>query len=417
MEIEAAIEKLFSLHKFGVKLGLDNIKIFLDYINNPQKRIKSFHIAGSNGKGSTASFIASILTELGNKVGLYTSPHFIRFNERIKIGNQEIPNEYVAKFVNDYLDYIDENNLTFFEVTTALAFKYFADEKVDYAVIETGLGGRLDATNVLSPLAVVITSISLEHTNILGDTISKIAAEKAAIIKDRSKVFVGYLPDDALNVIKIKSQQTESELYLLSNYLNDNLANYELNLGSMQIKNLESPIKGTYQNNNAALAVLSIFNCLHVKDVNIYLEGIKNVIKNTGLEGRYEYYCRQPDVVFDSAHNPDGVNNFLSEFKKDFTKYQKRVLLFGAMKDKSIKIMLSNLRQYFDEIRITDINYERACKIDELEKIASEINLKVFSEKQPVNYIKEFIKGNKNNCLVVLGSMYVLGELKTNLIT
>ena len=217
MTIEQALTKLFALHTFGMKLGLDNIKNFLDHIGNPQDRLKVIHIAGSNGKGSTAAFLSSILQELGNKVGLYTSPHFVRYNERIKINGIEIPDVYVAGFVEKYDKFIEEHKLTFFEVTTAIAFQYFSDENVDYAVVETGLGGRLDATNVLNPLAVVITSISLEHTHILGDTIEKIAGEKAGIIKPGVPVFTGLLLPEALKIIEDTCQKLMAVSFI--NYL------------------------------------------------------------------------------------------------------------------------------------------------------------------------------------------------------
>jgi dihydrofolate synthase/folylpolyglutamate synthase len=185
------LQILFNLHNRGIKLGLENTQEFLDLLGNPQKKIKCIHVAGSNGKGSTSSFIASILTEAGYKTGLYTSPHFIRYNERIRINGQIIPDKYVIAFMEEYEKLIYDTNLTFFEVTTVLAFKYFADKEVDYAIIETGLGGRLDATNVINPLASVITSISLEHTNILGNTIEEIAKEKGGIIKPGVPLFFG----------------------------------------------------------------------------------------------------------------------------------------------------------------------------------------------------------------------------------
>ncbi len=194
MDTASSLNKLFALHNFGVKLGLENTINFLEYLGNPQKSLKTIHIAGSNGKGSTASFIASILQESGYRTGLYTSPHFIKFNERVVINGIQVGDEFISDFVTEHETYIDEHQLTFFEVTTALAFKYFSEEEVDVCVIETGLGGRLDATNVLSPLAVVITSISYEHTNILGEKLEQIAAEKAAIIKSGAKVFTGRLP-------------------------------------------------------------------------------------------------------------------------------------------------------------------------------------------------------------------------------
>ena len=180
MDVAASLKKLFSLHTFGIKLGLENTIKFLEHIGNPQNFLKTIHVAGSNGKGSTSSFIASILQESGFKTGLYTSPHFVKFNERIVINGKQIDDEYIADFVDKYENYIDEHQLTFFEVTTVMAFKYFLEMKTDYCIIETGLGGRLDATNVLNPIAVVITTISLEHTNVLGNTITQIASEMRA---------------------------------------------------------------------------------------------------------------------------------------------------------------------------------------------------------------------------------------------
>ncbi|MGD1005886.1 MAG: folylpolyglutamate synthase/dihydrofolate synthase family protein [Ignavibacteriaceae bacterium] len=415
MNIELALEKLFSLHTFGIKLSLDNITRFLEYLGNPQKQLKTFHIAGSNGKGSTASFIASILMEFGYKVGLYTSPHFVRFNERIQINSSQIPDDYLAKFINDYSDYIEENKLTFFEVTTAVAFKYFYENNVDYAVIETGLGGRLDATNVLNPLAVLITSISLEHTAILGTTIKDIAGEKAGIIKNNSQVFIGRLPGDAENVIDEKCRETNSKLFKIEDYAIIKGNDLELYTEEIEFDDWSMPLKGQYQKFNAALAGLAVSKVLLKDDLMTISKGIKNVIKNTGLQGRFEYYSTKPDIIFDSAHNPEGIDNFLSEFKSDMSKYSKRVLLFGVMKDKSIKGMLSNLSNFFDEIHITQVNIERSSKIEDLHNIAEDLNIEIISEPDPVEFVKKFKEQASNNCLVVLGSMYLVGEIKSAL--
>ncbi len=416
MEINTALEKLFSLHTFGMKLGLENIQKFLDIVGSPQKKLKTIHIAGSNGKGSTAAFTASILMEFNYKVGLYTSPHFIRFNERIAVNNNQVTDEYIAGFLDEFWGYIDEYKLTFFEVTTAIAFKYFAEQNVDFAVIETGLGGRLDATNVLNSGAVIITSISLEHTNILGKTIQQIAAEKAAIIKEKSLVFIGNLTKEAYNVVEEKCRKTNSKLYRI----NDHILKGSKSIGTFNEKldmdNLVIPLRGNYQKYNSTLAALTVIKFLETDRYDIIKLGIENVIKNTGLQGRYEYYSYDPDVIFDSAHNTDGVQKFLSEFKKNMHHYEKKVLLFGVMRDKSIKEMLDKLSECFDEIHITEINYERSSKIDDLQAIAEEINLKVIPEKYPVKFIEKFNGMGRGNCLVILGSMYLLGEIKTNLL-
>lgn len=415
MTIRESLDKLFALHTFGIKLGLDNTRLFLSYLGNPQDKIKTIHIAGSNGKGSTSAFIASILKELGYNCGLYTSPHFVRFNERIKIGSAEIPDEFIADFVSAHEAKIDELKLTFFEVTTAIAFEYFSVMKVDYAVIETGLGGRLDATNVITPVASVITSISLEHTHILGDTIGKIAAEKGGIIKNGIPLFTGRLPGEAYEAIEKRCAELGCNIYKLDEYIVNRPDSIELYTEEIELDDFSMPLRGNYQRLNAALAGLVIAKTLISDDYAHIEKGIRNVIVNTGLQGRYEYFGNQPDIIFDSAHNPDGVKNFLAEFSRDSGGYGRKTLIFGAMRDKATGEMLDDLRNYFDEIRVTQIEYERAASIEELVKIAEERGIKVIPERNAAGFIQSFGSSSPDDCLVVLGSMYLLGEVKTRL--
>ena len=425
MDLDKSLKKLYSLHTFGIKLGLDNISKFLDYLGNPQKELRAFHIAGSNGKGSTTAFIASILMELNCKVGMYTSPHFVKFNERIKINNFEIPDYYISGFISDYEKYIDENQVTFFEATTAMAFKYFLEQNVEYAVIETGLGGRLDATNILDPLAAVITTISLEHTHVLGNTIKEVAGEKAGIIKNGLKVFTGKLPPDAEKVFEEKCKNLGCELFKLKDYINESENSLVLLPAGMQPERIELddrtiPLTGYHQKYNAALAGLTVSKTLAFDNLDFMRKGIKNILINTGFQGRYEFYRKNPDIIFDSAHNPEGIRSFINEFKKNDKNYSKRILLFGVMRDKAVKEMLLDIRSYFDEVYITEIDNERTCKIEDLLKISSDINLKVKVENDPVKLLENFEAGTKNECLVVLGSMYLIGAIKlklTNIIT
>jgi dihydrofolate synthase/folylpolyglutamate synthase len=417
MDLETALNKLYSLHSFGIKLGLDNITKFLDIIGNPQKELKAFHIAGSNGKGSTAAFMASILQEFGFKTGLYTSPHFVKFNERIVINGRQIPDEIISDFINKYNDYIDEHKLTFFEVTTALAFDYFKKQKVDYAIIETGLGGRLDATNVLNPLAVIITSISFEHVNILGKTLTEISNEKAAIIKNRCKVFTGKLPQEAQNIVEKKCMETDSRIFKIEDYTNFNKSGaLELYTEELELDDWTMPLKGDYQKFNAALAALTVSKTLDLDNFNKIEMGIKNIIRNTGFQGRYEFYQKQPDIIFDSAHNPEGINNFISEFNKDITRYWRKHLIFTALSDKNVREMLSVISKCFDEIFLTELEIERAFKLPELQRIADELNIIAKPLKDPVSYIKTFKnEADEKDCLVLTGSMYLLGEVKSAL--
>jgi len=415
MDIETSLKKLFSLHTFGIKLGLDNTINFLNHLGNPQKQLKCIQIAGSNGKGSTSSFISSILQEFGYNVGLYTSPHFVKFNERVVINGKQIEDEYVADFVSCNEKYIDEHQLTFFEVTTAMTFQYFKDMKTDYCVIETGLGGRLDATNVLNPLAVVITSISLEHTNVLGDSIEQIANEKAAIIKNGSKVFTGLLKAEAEKVVQQKCAETNSQLFLLKDFISEDGDNINFLLDSKWI-GINSPLKGKYQKYNAALALLTTSKTFNFKQKEKYFLGIEKVIANTGIQGRYEYFNTDPTIIFDSAHNPEGIENFLTEFSNEEKSFKRRTLMFGAMRDKALKEMLQMLSRHFDEILVTDINYERAARAEELIALCSALNINGKLLSEPAKYIDNFRENDRNECLVVLGSMYLLGEIKQKLL-
>lgn len=415
MDINTALEKIYSLKQFNIKLGLDNIKKFLIYLGNPQQNLKIFHIAGSNGKGSTSSFIASILMECDFKVGLFTSPHFVRFNERIKINGIEISDDYITTFLEKHKKYIDIEKPTFFEVATALAYTYFSENNINYAVIETGLGGRLDATNTALPIASIITSISLEHTNILGNSIEKIALEKAGIIKTGVPVFAGKLSLDAYNTIKIETQKKNSNFFNLIDFLEDFSDYVKLNLNKDVYNIYSTQLRGRHQLYNAALAVFAVNKTLNINDYKIFNRGIDNIIINTSIKGRYEVYSESPTIIFDSAHNLEGVQSFVNEFCKEYNKFENTYLIYGAMKDKSNEDMLLLLRKYFQKIYVTSINNERAASIEELRYIAEKINLKVNELINPFDFIINFKRQKKNNCLVVLGSMYLLGEIKSKL--
>ena len=412
MDLKSTLDKLYSLHQFGIKLGLENITNFLTHLGNPQNSFKSFHIAGSNGKGSTVSFMASLLMEKGYKTGLYTSPHFVKFNERVRVGKQEIPDDYICEFMNANMAYVDEKSLTFFEVTTGLAFKYFEESKVDFAVVETGLGGRLDATNTIYPLASAITTISKEHTDILGDTISKIAFEKAGIIKPDSKVFVGIMPPEAEDVIKATADEKNCSSYFLKDFITEDGNNLKLKLSGREYSISSTPLPGRHQFYNAALAVKMFSTVLNEENESILNNGIRNVLVNTGIQGRYEVYKEQPRIIFDSAHNPDGIRTFLNEFRNIYRKYTKRNIIFTALRDKAVFEMLTMLSPYFTDFYVTTVTNDRAMPIEEMMKLCKSLGLKARPLPEPEIFIKEFEQTDRGDCLVILGSMYMLGELK-----
>lgn len=416
MNLEESLKKLFSLHQFGIKLGLENIQNLLKFIGNPERLLKTVHIAGSNGKGSTASFISSILIEAGFKTGLYTSPHLVQFNERIRINGLMIPDDFVVNFMNELSEYIDKHSPTFFELTTAMAFKYFDDNKVDYAVIETGLGGRLDATNILNPLASVITTISNEHNNILGNDIKNIAFEKGGIIKEDSNVIIGLIADKPKAVLVVKALSMNSQYYLLEDYIKRKDRSINLTIGNEQNIIKDLPLRGRYQLNNAALASLTISVIKPEISKDQILLGLNTVIKNSGIQARYEIFHDAPKIIFDAAHNLEGIEGFLHEFKNESMNYDKRTVIYGTMKDKDYFSILNELKDVFDTIYLTEIDHERAATIEEVTKEANIAGIIVKPISNSAKYINEFMEGSVSECLVILGSIYVLGEIKKKLL-
>lgn len=416
MDIKSALIKIYAMHQFTIKLGLERIENLLDHLDNPHKNFNSFHIAGSNGKGSTASFLASILMEAGFRVGLYTSPHFVRFNERIRVNGQEIEDSYIADFVGSLEKYIDKYEPTFFEVTTALAFKYFSEADLDFAVIETGLGGRLDATNVIKPLASIITSISLEHTHILGDTIEKIAVEKAGIIKSNSVVLSGLMHEDAEDIISAKALGNGCQHIKAHDFLLLEEQSIIVNLRNKNFRLYDTPLKGYHQLVNSALALKAVNEVTGIDDSEIISMGINRVLTNSGIQGRYEILNFKPAIIYDSAHNPDGVKTFIAEFSKEYKNYSECNLIFGAMRDKNISEMLKLLNPYFGKIYVTQVNIERAATIDEIIEQIPEFQEKMIPLTNPGDFVNKFYSEEVRKCLVILGSMYLLGEIKSKII-
>ena len=405
------------MKQFSVKLGLDNIANFLNYLGNPQKSLKAFHIAGSNGKGSTASFVASILMEAGYKTGLYTSPHLVRYNERIRINGKMIPDDFLMNFIELHESYIRENEPTFFEITTAIAFEYFRQNNVDYAVIETGLGGRLDATNVLDPIAVIITSISNEHSRILGDSIEKIAAEKAGIIKSSAPVYLGKMTKSAEEVINLKCEEMEAKLFRFTDYFESFVDFGLVDIGNETLHIYDTPLAGMHQVRNAGLAVKAVVGKFpNIKFSDIF-EGIKNVIPNSGLQCRYEVYSEKPKIIFDAAHNIEGINSFIETFKKKYANYDRRILVTGMMNDKDIAGMLGKLKPFFTEFYFTAIPNERSETPENVRKTAASLDINGCILEKTSQFIERQKLDKGNSCTVVLGSIYLLGEIKKNLIS
>ncbi|MCX8011064.1 MAG: bifunctional folylpolyglutamate synthase/dihydrofolate synthase, partial [Ignavibacteria bacterium] len=339
MNYKETLDFLYSLQKVGIKFGLENTKKLLEKFDNPQQKFKSIHIAGTNGKGSTASFTASILKEFGYKVGLYTSPHLVKFNERININGELIDDDSLVDYTNFIYKDILEIKPTFFEVTTAIALKYFADMNVDYTVLETGLGGRLDSTNVVLPKVSVITSIGKDHQQYLGSTLEEITQEKGGIIKSEIPVVIGKNQKNVKEILKRICEQKKTTFYdVEENFeyfiVNDEFPHLVFKCKSSLTKEeyfINSPLYGNYQINNIINAVCAV-ELISDKDKSIKNEiekGIINLQKNFKLQGRFQIINHRPWIILDTAHNSQAIKFILAELEK--LSVNKKIGVFGIM--------------------------------------------------------------------------------------
>lgn len=309
------------------KKDLTNTHLLIAHLDNPQEKIKCIHVAGTNGKGSTSHMLASILQEAGYKVGLYTSPHLKDFRERIKINGQDISEEFVTDFINEHKSFFESNDMSFFEMTVGLAFDYFAKEKVDIAVIEVGMGGRLDATNIITPLVSVITNIGLDHTQFLGHTLEAIAFEKAGIIKPNIPVVIGEYTPETKAVFLAKAKECNSEIYFASDLLSET---YPSDLiGDYQIHNKKTVLQ--------TVTVLNSQNEFKITSENTK-SGLLSVVKNTGLQGRWQQLNKFPKVICDTAHNKNGLEIVLKQIQKE--DFDALHIVLGVVNDKDLDEIL-----------------------------------------------------------------------------
>ncbi len=415
------IKFLYDLQLFGIKLGLENIKAILAFLGNPEKSFLSIHIAGTNGKGSTASMIASILTAAGYKTGLYTSPHLIDFTERIRINGENIPIDRVIHYTQIIKPEIEKRKATFFEATTAIAFKYFADEKVDIAVIETGMGGRWDATNVVLPVLSVITNIEIEHVQHLGRTHTKIASEKGGIIKHGIPCLTGTTNYSALQRLRQISKLNGSPLIEV-----DNISSYKIHLSTLEesiidlkvnnkkYRRLKLSLVGEYQIKNLILAIWVVnyvkenFKFIKINEKNIR-KGISNISKYSGLQGRMQVVCKSPLIIVDVAHNPNGISMLVNSLKRLIV--GKVITVFGVMADKEYESMISDLKQITCCMISVKPRTERSLKeIDMLNefRVQSIKAIKGGSVKSGIRIALNESRGMRP--ILITGSHYVVGE-------
>ena len=374
------------------KKDIGNIIKASEILGNPHLDFKSIHIAGTNGKGSTSHMISSVLQEAGYKVGLYTSPHLKDFRERIKINGNIISKRLVINFIKKHKSNFEKIHMSFFELTVAMAFNYFSEENIDIAVIECGLGGRLDSTNIILPEVSVITNISLDHTDLLGDTLEKIALEKSGIIKKNTPVIIGRKQKETKRIFEQKASKENSKIIYAKNF------NYKCDL------------KGHYQKENIDTAITTIKNLDKFKiDEKDIKKGLNNIVKNTSLLGRWQIISNEPLIICDTAHNIDGLNVVVNQINK--IQFNNLHFIIGLVNDKNIDSVLSilpkNAYYYFCQADVP-----RAMNKTDLQTESKKFNLKgeIFpSVKKALNQAKK--RSKRNDLIFVGGSTFVVAEI------
>lgn len=402
------------------KNDLSNTINLLAALKNPEKDLVCIHIAGTNGKGSTSHMLASIFQEAGFKTGLYTSPHLVDFRERIRINGEMVPEQFVIDFTLQNKEVFNKIGPSFFEMTVAMAFDYFKNEKVDIVILETGMGGRLDSTNVVKPLASLITNIGFDHTAFLGETLELIAAEKAGIIKENTPIIISETQVETQEVFKKKAAEMLSEIHfadqrtkseLLKEDYSKGISTYKVKSKNYQFE-VNLPLMGIYQQKNL-LGVITCIEVLREQFPQIHLEhiitGIEKVKINTGLRGRWEILGQNPLCIADTGHNKAGMTYILEQLSK--LPYQKLYMVIGMVNDKDISGILKMLPKEAFYI-FTQAKIPRALAVEDLYEMAKSIGLQGEMEKDVKAAFKRAKSlANANDIVFVGGSTFVAAEL------
>ena len=422
-----ALDYIYDLTKYGIKLGLKNINYLLSLLGEPHKKLKIIHVAGTNGKGSTCSSISSILQSDGYKVGLYTSPHLVDFAERIKIDHKPIGRKKVSELLERIKPYIEKvantpsyNHPTFFEVITSMAFLYFFEEQVDFLVLEVGLGGRLDATNVCEPLISVITHIDYDHMDKLGNSLKEIAREKGGIIKPEGIVISSNQYEEAYNEIKKIAKEKNSLIYSVGREIIYKIVKSDIKGVIFDLKgiyheyeNLHTPLLGRHQADNAAAAIAAI-EALKIRGVNITEKAIRVGLEKVKWTGRLEIIQNNPTLVLDGAHNPNGVKVVRDALKEIFS-YHRLILVLAIFADKDYKKMIQIIVPNADLIIATKTKNPRATPPQVIAKEAAqyiEQNKIIITENIPQAINCAISNSKEDDLICITGSLYTVGEAK-----
>jgi dihydrofolate synthase/folylpolyglutamate synthase len=410
------LDRMFSLRRFGIKLGLDTIESILDDLGNPQDNFATIHIAGTNGKGSIASALSEILIKSGYKTGLYTSPHLVKFNERIKIDNVDITDERVVALYEEVSRSGNlEREATFFEATTAMALYEFSKQSVDIAIIETGMGGRLDATNILKPEISIITNISVEHQSYLGDTIEEIAFEKGGIIKENTPVITGTNQESVNQVIKKIADKRDATLYQKGMDFKAEKKDTQLFDYSglyNRWNDFKTGLSGDHQIDNSSLT-LAACELLMKMGYKINEDHIRFGLLNNKWPGRLEVVSKDPLMIIDGAHNDNAALELSKYLKKDLSG-RHITLVVGILDDKPYSSMLSSLLEACDCVILTQPVIDRSVPPETLKPFAQKYVDDIVMVKK-VSEAVEYAMANAKDVICIAGSLYVAGEAKTAL--
>ncbi|HEY6953088.1 MAG TPA: folylpolyglutamate synthase/dihydrofolate synthase family protein [Bacteroidota bacterium] len=415
-----SVRSLFDLEQFGMKFGLQGIRTLLGTIGNPQNAFPCIHVAGTNGKGSTSSMLAAVFTAAGYRTGLYTSPHLISFTERIRIDGKEIPRNEVVRLTNLIQRQVRKQKATFFEAVTAMAFRYFADSDIDIAIVETGLGGRLDATNVVRPLVSVITNVGLEHTEILGNTLEKIAWEKGGIIKRNVPCVTGVRGKGPLGVIRARAKDLAAPLSTtgrmkikVKRSTLDGLT-LDAAVGRTNYRGLRVSLSGDHQALNAGVVLKTLDVVRRQGHYNIghddIYEGLSNVRELAGLEARLSVVRRNPLVLVDVAHNPDGINRLVESLLR--LAIRNVFLVFGVVRDKDYRAMIGSLRRITRKAILTKARTGRARPVKDLALEFQKCGIDVVGTNANVaSAVRSALeRSDPRTPILITGSHFVVGE-------
>ncbi len=437
MDYEEAWLYLDNLQFFKIKLGLDSMQAFLDGVDHPQRNLKFLHVAGTNGKGSVSVTLLTLLSEAGYKVGLYTSPHLSSVRERFRINDRFISKTDFARYSTHIRNSLGERQITYFEFTTALALLWFAAESVDIAILEVGLGGRLDATNVITPFVSVITNVSMDHEAHLGNTLTQVASEKAGIIKSGVPVVSGVAYDESFDVVSEICLERGAPLYLLGRDFHvkrhdDRSWDYE-GVSGKKRQSLPPPMKGSYQYDNTAMA-LAVLDCLEGCDFRIEDDTLHKALPKVRWPGRLEYFCRNGSTgesfhcpaddlsgqehstfryLLDGAHNPAGIASLIASLENDFT-YKRLICIWASMSDKDIRKTLLPLAPLCHSIIFTRPEEERSATTQVLyDLLPDELQQRAIC----CNRVKDALvqaekEAEVDDLICIAGSLYLVGAAR-----